>query len=349
MNVSSMPPISPLQPQLAENQVLVRTRERLESFRATHCSGIDAESMNFMIEKGDELIGELQVAARDENEWQRLLSDGEKINKQAAIYLMWALTKKTAEQEDLYTEGAIRIGGGAPLTAEKLEQFFLACGGARFQQSSEPIEQRQLTGGDAYFRISTHMHEGMKGGARHRGLDLGDMPPTESRTIALPAEKRTILFARQADGTFYIKMEAHGVPPFWSKKFRSFKNFGEFFGHAADYIMTRKPIAWLKRKALTIFRQDSGEKPILGERKEHVSSNITQTYSRFIRDQGLRVSRNDKKKAMKLGVSTMVASVPLEHQETLRNQLIGVRGPIPLQYEGGVKGHEILLQNLSYS
>jgi hypothetical protein len=146
---------------------------------------------------------------------------------ESVVNIMWALTKKCDEADKLYISGAMRLDTH-PADPVDFEKFINECG-----KDDHSV----------YSRISTHMKENILQGEKQRGIDCQ----------GLPAGKRTVLFAKQPDGTIYLKMEEHGCPPFWKKGFRNFKNFSEFVGHSTDFIMTRfdKPqgtVGYAKRK-----------------------------------------------------------------------------------------------------
>lgn len=78
--------------------------------------------------------------------------------------------------------------------------------------------------------------------------------------IGLPANKRTILFAMEPDGSLYIKMEAHGLG-----------SFREFVGHTFNFIETRKASNGIQIKDRKYSHC-----------KEHVPKNIKKEFKKTI-------------------------------------------------------------------
>lgn len=163
VTAAASPPISD-QTRVTEDS----TEERLEKFRHQYCQSIDKETMDAMITSGEDILKQLLKAAQQTPEgasatttektpFQEILEKREITNKAAAICILWAITKKVAELNELFTSGSIRIGRESGLSSDQLEQFFKACG----RRSDDP-------GAPTYSRISTHMKEGTwnAGGAR---------------------------------------------------------------------------------------------------------------------------------------------------------------------------------------
>jgi len=91
-----------------------------------------------------------------------------------------------------------------------------------------------------YERRSTHFPERVEetfqlnpGG--QRGLDM----KSDDDSLRLPANKKTILFFRLADGTTAVKMEKSGCPPFWREGFQTMDCAKEFGNHSMDFFRTR--------------------------------------------------------------------------------------------------------------
>jgi hypothetical protein len=217
--------------------------QRLEQFRADHCSNVSQNEMKDYIEGGEQLVKNLTRVMANDNDFNEFLKTN--ANPKAAAQLMWFLTNKLAKKDQLFTNGALRLDPKPDLDSAKLEKFLIACG-----NKNNP----------SYGRISTHMKETLKQGDSQWGLDL------RSDDAKLPAGKQTILFAKQPDGTLYLKMEEHGCPPFWEKGFGSLANFREFVGHTFDFIHSRIE----KLKGATTGLGVNG----LAKRKEHVPEKI---------------------------------------------------------------------------
>ena len=336
-------------------------QDRLEVFRRDHCSDINPADMAFMIKEGDTLIGQLNEAAKNEATWLQLLTSL-KGKKHAAVYFMWALTKRMASQGkgplgDLHTAGATRIGQGEPLNDKRIEQFFLACGGATFARDPKNPQELVSVGGDVYQRISSHMKEGLKrSGFKQKGFDLRDLDPVDGHQVKLPAGKRTLLLARQPDHTFYMKMEEHGVPC-WSTN----ENFREWLGHACDYLDTRKKTGPFSSLAPLVARLikwiwglpgSTGVKEVgsLPERKEHVTQQIISIFKKFLEDHKVDLPGEEKKEVKKRGLSAMedvIQDQRLKAELQKEFQDAGVRGSVPEGYKGEIQGNEVLLPNLS--
>lgn len=146
------------------------------------------------------------------------------------VCVMWYMTALCAKQGKLFTNGSIRIDD----PNQKLQKFLEA-----------------VAGDKVYERISTHMNENVTNTDKQKGIDLPGMN--------LPIKARTILFAKQPDGTLFIKMEKRGVPPFWKKGFATLENFKEFVLHSIDFIHSR-----FRKKSISSF----------ATRKEHVPKDI---------------------------------------------------------------------------
>lgn len=343
-----MSPIDSLNlPLPTDDSGLERSVQMLEEFRARFCPGIDKSSMKEMINHGELILQDLRGASKNESQWQQLLEKKEKINKEAALCVIWAITKRTACQNDLYTHGATRIGGGGEISALHLEQFFRACGGAQFLPREQTTE---LVGGDAYSRISTHMKENVNQGALQWGLDL--RPENFSPGKGLPSAKRTLLFARQPDGTFYMKLEEYGCPPILTKNF--LRNLRENLGHLWSFIKTR-----FQSVSVRGSERDEGSllPSKLSTKKEHVSPALKKEFAEVLKaDSTLNGSRTfslELAEGSRFGISKMktilekrrlLQNVPLEGE--LQKGFDRHKRALSVGYIGGIKGEEVLLPHL---
>ncbi len=304
----------------------------LELFCEKLCPGVTPGVMNEMIKKGEELGKELVAAAGNDEAFNNLLDDPKITNPESAVHLIWALTAQAVKQGDAFTSGSMRLGTKGELTAVKLEAFFKACGQ-----------------GQAYTRIaSTHMQENLTKTSVQWGLDLRDM--------GLPADKHTILFARQPDGSFFLKLESAGCPPFWKKGFATWKNFKEFAAHALQYIKTRPAIA----KIHFFINRTSEDIPKLESRKEHVPKEIKKQFKlamkamypdkkiadeKYLEGKKYGISRMkkilDAKDEKKLGTDPYLAKMRMERHLDPYLEKANTS-----QYEGEIKGNEVLLAPL---
>lgn len=200
---------------LVQNNISINQNENdpIEQFRKKYSPKIKSEKMKEYVERGNKILDQLtdhtiEISTSDISE------DDHRMD---IACLMWALTAKAANQGDAYKSGAMRINNGADKNGEEGKKF-----GQRFED--------YLKGGDKpsgyYSRISTHMNENLRKGETAYGLDLEGMD--------LPAEKGTILFAKQPDGSIFIKLEEHGFPGF-----NSWKNASTSIAHSIDYLKSR--------------------------------------------------------------------------------------------------------------
>lgn len=240
-----MNPTSPIRPNVDAPLTPGRAQtpgHDIDAFRADHSPNVRPDQMNDYIRLGNQLMQQLAELPKDGKMPDHLAKP------ESVVAIMWALTNQTAEKGQLYISGAMRVDTGIRTRekAEQIEKFFIACG-----QGTQPHT--------AYPRISTHMKENLAEGQKQWGIDIKD---------GLPAGKRSVLFAPQPDGTLFIKMEAHGCPPFWESGFRTFDNFKEFVGHSTDFITTRfdKPA-----------KSHSYEK-----RKEHFPEDLKKEYQKTL-------------------------------------------------------------------
>ena len=329
--------------------------EKLEAFRAAHSGETSAEQMEEMVSEGKQLLENMKLASNSPEGWIHFLNNTN-LSKRSAMCVMWALMNQVAGQEkEVFRRGAIRVGhqqyDDKGSDAEKLEQFFLACSGAKFTEVSEMKEgkwEKKLVpvGGTAYPRISTHMKESRMVGSKQYGLDL----PSDG-TGALPAGCQTVLFGKLSDGTFYLKMEEHGVPPFWEKGFRTKDNFHEFVGHSINYLSSRKPVA----KTIHSFKQISlkksakddstklEEKPLPRARREAVPHRIKDIFEKFVEKKKISLTTAQIAEGKRLGISKMSSLVGSEHKEALLAEFQQTDIAIPQGYYGEVKGEEVLL------
>ena len=269
---------------------------RLKAFVENHCEGISVADATRMIHEGKKIADTMCAQSTTPQEWQTFLNSPS-CDKKAAVCLTWFLTWKTACNEELFTSGATRIAPGEKIDGEKLRQFFRACGG---KKSTSQTVKNPETGteetkiihaeGMAYSRISTHMGKDLKlrKGDTQFGLDIKPFQDG-GKKYALPAGKKTILFDALTDKSFYMKLEEHGVPPFWKEGFRSPENVKEFLGHTVSYIQTRKPI----KKVVNFVRQirlkstgsvqEAQSKP-LETRKEHIPDKVMSAFKKAVKD-----------------------------------------------------------------
>lgn len=204
-------------------------KHNLFNFWYHHCPNIDMETYKQNIETGQKLVADLKKIAKDYPLGE--LNDAVWIDKikslatgDNAVALMWYLMNKCAENDNLYTEGAMVIHPNDNLSGKRIELFLRACG--------DDENYIKNIGYNAYTRISTHMHGRFED--EQWGLDLLNM--------GLPAQKHTILFGTLDDGTLYIKMEKHGCPPVFKQvpgSEKQKKMLPQFVGHTQDYAATR--------------------------------------------------------------------------------------------------------------
>lgn len=151
---------------------------------------------------------------------------------QEACALAWYLTAQAVLEGEGYCHGMRLIPGN------EIEAFL----------SSHPY---------CHLRISTHYVESSNRFA-HKGIVL--------RNTKLPVNTHTILFGLRFNNSHdvctFFKLEEHGCPPFWQKKFRTVGNFLEFMGHTYDYLRTRKIVVTTKQnlklaliKIFNLFRR----------------------------------------------------------------------------------------------
>ncbi|KAF3362830.1 hypothetical protein PHSC3_000572 [Chlamydiales bacterium STE3] len=293
---------------LLDNKVVY---ERLENFCILYCPGVSIDEMKGHIQAGEELEKQLADVNMDVSD---IVGQIQKEDRPTAVKsLMWLLTAKTAVTDERYTSGAMRIED----PGRKVEAFIKMCGDKA-----------------VYARISTHMKENLKGEPQS-GLDLRS---------GLPAGKKTLLFAAQPDGTLYLKMEEKGCPPFWTKPFRSWSNFSEYVGHAAQFIITR-----FKKGGIGMKQA----------RKEHVPKQAKQSFEVLLKTIGDSNSPKEVqthiKEGQKFGLSRMDKILSKEYgssdQELIENfkkehlhaqlQRAESKG-----YNKEVKGNEVVLPKL---
>jgi hypothetical protein len=202
------------------------------------------------------------------------------ISKANARDLVWYMFAMTASYDELFVKGVIRMDD----SDKRLYQFLDSCHDDR---------------GGAYERVSSHLHSAMEPGKMQKGLDMGD--------YKMPGNLRHILFSDLKDGTTFVKLEPYGLPPFWSKGFRSLANFKEFINHSLQYISTRFV---KKSKNYTA-------------RREHLTSEQKKKFSTVMNHfKELAVSRQDKdwvkglkKEGLKQGLSRMEENLTVAHKE----------------------------------
>ena len=195
------------------------------------------------IKKGEALETKLTKISQESDESKRLSLLLDHASPENAVALMWLLTAKTAYYNQEFRNGAIRQENG-----KIINEFF------------KSFNNVQLNGGPIlYSRISTHMKENIgksgtiKADEFQWGLDL--------KNLGLPANKHTILFALQPDGSLYIKMEERGYPPCWKKGYCTWNNLIEDLGHWGTFITSR-------------FEKSSGT----AKKKEHVPEKIKKEF-----------------------------------------------------------------------
>ncbi len=345
-------PLSTNSSQSSEKTDLQKTQERLNKFCEQHCPGVPQEKMHDMIALGGNLVKLMEKAAVNEADWEKFLED--KATPQAAVCLMWYLTSKAAEHNDLFTAGAMRVGKGNPIDGAKIEQFLKACG-------------------PSYARISTHMKENLTKADAQYGLDLrNDLLPRDKKLKdgeMLPAGKQTILFAKQPDGTLYIKLEEHGCPRFWEKQFRTLTHFQEYVGHAIDYISTRPLTQSIKKHAFKVLSKlglsKDSKTDELKTRKEKVPEHIQTSFKKAINS--LKNKNIDKKALINEGKAHGVTRMrkilqdnpdtnegPVSQRQSQRQIALEmlnahINENKPKGYIGEVRGNEVLLPSLGPS
>ena len=306
-------------------------QERLHSFCKQYCRNISVEEMEKYILQGIELelhLADSKMTIEDED----FKKEGW-IKPESVVALMWLLTAKAAYSKDLYTSGSMRLANG-----KKIRDFIKACGG--------PL---------VYARISTHFRENLgktrilEADKTQWGLDLKEM--------GLPAEKNTLLFALQPDGTLFLKMEGHGCPPFWRKGFRTFGHFKEFIGHTIDYLRSR--VNHTPKSGLTFTRKEHVPLDIKKEFQKVMQflypSSGPSWFSRFsMSSEGKKLYKEGKT----YGISTMkniLENEILNSRELTLEQVVQRKILIqkieefnkpPSDYDGEIKGHEVFLPPL---
>lgn len=202
------------------------------------CPDINIQDAQSYVNQGTKLAEDLNNIANDisksgcsdkikEELWKEQIKS--LATPQNAVCLMWHLTQKCAQNDNLYTEGAMIIHSNGNLSGKRIELFLRACG------DTENEEYKEKVGYPAYTRISTHMPGRFK--EEQWGLDLVNMN--------LPAQKNTLLFGTLDDGTLYLKMEDHGCPPALKQPIGSEeqkKMMPQFKGHVVDFAKTREGI-----------------------------------------------------------------------------------------------------------
>lgn len=318
------------------HQLEEHKNEPLNSFCINFCPGLTIDRMKEMIKAGEALGKELVDAAKDPTEWKKLLE--KKANLKSAVFLAWLLTSQAAKQDKLYTSGAMRIGKGEHLTAEKLEEFLQKCG-------------------PSYARISTHMSEMLKeeGGAKY-GLDN-----TLGKEFPLPSGKKHIHFMQLKDGTFYTKFEEVGCPKMKLDK-DFIKNVAMNIDHGVHWVKTRsafKPVKKAFNWASKVLGLSSKDTVKLGEKKEHVPKEVLKqfkvTMEALYPDK--EVARAKYAEGKKFGISKMqeildkkdypidVDIVKADREKgKLKDLIHQYTKPAHIYgYKGEVKGNEVLM------
>ena len=316
-----------------------KASETLESFRAAYCQDVSKEEMDTMLEDGETLLANMKEASKDPKTWETFLNQTPPLNERSAICMMWVLMKKVSVQEgEVFTRGAIRIGKGVGQDggedAKKLEQFFLACGGAKFSPGLDGSLVSE--GGKAYGRISTHMKESQAEGFAQYGLDL---PPHTIGESALPAQRGTVLFGTLRDGTFYCKMEEFGVPPFWKRGHRTQKDFTQFAGHTMNFMKSLGPIAKIAKKVVAGAPK---------ARKESVPKKMKKIFENFVKENKILLSPEELRIGKKEGMTTMIALIRNKNARLAKQFETELQKDrkVPEGYRGDIKGDEVLLPSL---
>lgn len=275
------------------------TLERLEGYRIKYCPRLKPEKMQKYIQRGEELERNF-ASAKDISELKDVT------NRKAVRDLVWLLTAKAARDDELFLSGAMRIED----PDHKLELFIKACGGKR-----------------VYRRISSHMNENiLSDEMKQNGFDF--------KARHLPWKRRTVLFARQPDGTLFLKIETRGLPPFWQKEFRSIANFFTFACHSINYLRTR-------------FRRENK-----GYRHEFVPKKTKKDFAKLIKEieEDLILRKKYTKEGNTFGLSKMdeiLSGKEGDHIESFKKEhfqpLIHAKKK---NYNSKVKGKEVVLPPL---
>lgn len=326
------------QPQISSKPKIYQNshvKMRLQKFCMDHCPNLTEKQMKEFICLGEEL----ESLLADPNIKIEDLKD--RANPKAAVALMWLLTAKAAQANKLFTSGSMRLAEG-----EKAGQFLKACGQGR-----------------VYGRISTHFQENVgkigkfKADKPQWGFDL--------KNKGLPAEKHTILFALQPDGSLFVKLENKGVPS-WT----NWSNFKEWLGHALDYLKSRPFIAKLfniREKGIKKRRHEHVQevmKSLFKQTMQILFPSYSTRSSQLLSENLLEAqsfSGNDMSKrgellyeeGKKYGISKMVDiledidSKDLTDEQAIERTrvLTKIKGhnPRPKAYLGDIKGNEVLI------
>ncbi len=293
---------------------------KLSRYCRDHCPGLPEQEMFDKITRGEHL--------------EKLLADpgltDEQLNQAASISsvvdLMWWFMAKAAYYNELHTQGCFRIDDPGLL----LLKFLFKAGGERI-----------------YDRTSSHMQENLAKAQEKYGVINGlqyglDIKKEEG---PLPANMGTILFAMQPDGTLYLKLEEHGLPPFWRPYFCSFQNVYETLNHVADYYFPEK-------------RQDQGYD--LGQFKEHTPRYLKIKYSNVIKEILDSDPANEEqlleleRKGLQFGISKMhkiLTNTLANSQVETKKKLVGELNRLISKaesrgYKGKIKGKEVVLPKL---
>lgn len=282
---------------------LTPVHANMEKLRQEYHPQLSPQKIEQLIHQGETLITSMSTASKSLDTWQTFLAS-KKWTIQEAIAFFWALTNRSAYQNQLYVRGATRIGSTPEgLSGKKLEEFLRACGGATYN------EQGKLSGGFAYNRISTHMHEGLLIKENLQwGLDIREAP-------GLPGNRRTLLFATQMDGSFYLKPEERGWPPLQTG--RQIANIWECFLHILHYIKSR----FRKEKAIDT-------QPIQ-IRQEHVPKKIRQLFATTVST--LNLAKKQKAQIMSEGTKYGLHKMAELLQTHLFPPLIETQVPTEIQ------------------
>lgn len=186
------------------------------------------------------------------------------VTKSNARDLIWYMFAMTARYDELFAKGVIRMDD----SDKKLYQFLASCSDYN---------------GGTYDRVSSHYSHAMELGKMQKGLDMGD--------LQMPGNFRHILFSDLKDGTTFIKLEPYGLPPFWSKGFRTFANFKEFVNHSLQYVSTRfikKSQNYTARREHLTSEQKKKFSNIMNRFKELAPTSSQRKQVKFLEKEGLK-------------------------------------------------------------
>ncbi len=300
--------------------------ERLKTYCDNHCPGLSQKKMFSCIRAGKEL----EACFADPHLSKSSLFH--QATPKAATHLMWWLMAKAAVHNELYVQGVFRLDDPDLL----LFNFLKLCGH-----------------GKTYRRTSSHMHEATQGSKRRFGKEIAGQYglDIQEESGSLPANMGTILFMVLPDSTLFIKLEEHGMPPFWKRRHLSRQSMGLHIQHHLDYFFPEKrqdqgldcgiqrkehfPRA-LKERYLEVLSEVYGhafKRDVFG-RPQHPKAMIS------LYEEGAKfgLSRTHYLLTEKLGRHTSVKKTQLVQELAERIQQVRARG-----YKGDLKGREVAL------